>query len=467
MSNPYDILKPAKKSIPPRGSRPPPPGGSEKEKSKQPLSTATKRKPVERPRNLRYVVKPRFRFDLPEPPMDMKMMLGRLPTSHYADAFSSELEQNFKPVLHPASLTFGIEANLVDPSIYTKPASLSIEDQALIQGIFAKHKGVDVVAEATDKAQGKKKGSRAPRVSDTIDAPWMRRMSYDEYLSQDTGGKRKSAADQKDFLSRRKPQESSTKLKQQHRRSVANSFKESKISQWKHPDPRKANVTPVSVSPIFPDFNLLGERFMILEFDNEEQMTVATRLKKKPEVAEESLRSTATVPINAAPKKNADPRERKHVAMYTPTVKTLQKRKSKQEQEGDDDDEPGAKRIHYSEVEQYQWMSEYAIRELDYDDPKKAVSRSVFAVTEHKGKDGKSFATFAKVDGAWKMSKRSIISGVLPLGRDGLRITRDLDKKTGNNRVRRAFISGAFEKKDSADRKVKSEKQRKIELLES
>lgn len=466
MSNPYERLlvsKPprpsentARQSQPSKDARPAAPVS-------KPLSQPSKRRQVEKPLNLRYAVRPRFRFDIPDPPMDPKMLLGKLSTASYAKPFLSSLERDFRIPAIPSDPTFGIHANLVDTSMYSSPANLNLEDGALLHSVMTGRKGGNVLDKSDASRSGQKSASHISSDPSAPVAPWMRRMSYDEYIARDSAVPRQSLF-LKDAAAKKRVQEkiSAPEVQKRRMRNLLQSF-ETVTNNMKHPDRRKQHLRPVSVSPILPDFSNFGEEFIALEFDKDELLTVPARAKNDPEAMEESIQSTATISVAES---LVSGQERKYAVVYTPTIGTLTKRKRKREElkEGDGD-ESNTKKIHFAEDETYRWVGEYSIREGRFGERggKRGLSRSCFAVTEYSKKDSKkSVACLSTIGTTWKLRTRTQADAPSMLGKEGLSIRRDSRNANGDEDARYAILSGGAHAGASEER----ERKRKIAMLE-
>lgn len=380
------------------------------------------------------------------------MLLGTLSTAAYAEPHFSDLERDFRPSAIPSNPTHGLRANLVDTQLYKAPVKLESDDIALLDMIMKGRSGGEPL-NARNTTRDKMRDPRMPpppRKPEPTNVPWMRRMAYDEY---DTTTAHKNmhavelAAKMRE-INRQKEAQSD-----KHRRDrLLKSFKPPSRNM-KHPGRKIGNVRPVNAAPIYPDVLNLMRELIAIEVDKDEVLTVPKRVKKDPEAADESILTTATVSVA---ERRANQREKKFVACYTPTLKTLRKRKRvKEEEEGDGDQM--SKKMHFGDKEDYQWVGEYAIREGVFEDQRVTgiPGRSCFGVTEHFIAGGKArVVTASRIGTTWKLSRRAQ-SGRARLGKNGLRITKD-EQDDINEEVLESLLSGENLKR----RRVKSEVKR-------
>lgn len=279
-----------------------------------------------------------------------------------------------------------------------------------------------------------------PKQSPVSSAPWMRRMSYDEYRGGSVSVARHKLTAKEEVEAAEKlanQRRNDPKVREKRRRAMLQSFDEARKMPV-HPDRRKAALRPLSITPVFPDFEQLGEMFAVLEFDKDDNLTVAERLREEGDAADESVRTLTTLVV-----KN-DTEMKKHIACYTPTDKTLALRKRQRERDGEDDDmAPQSKKMHFAKEETYQWLSEFSVRIGRYGSQIKdgVPSRSCYALTELVSEDSMTgVAVLARVGTGWKLSKRP--GTMLPLGEKRIMINRGMTKKNTERR-KRQLIEGA------------------------
>lgn len=372
--------------------------------------------------------------------MDPKMLLGRLSTASYAEPFVSEMERDFRPTAVPADPSHGLRANLATglPRRYA-PHRLSIDDDALLQSVTSARSSSDKhTSDGTGLLRrtvtpGLPPSARPVQSSIVSSAPWMRRMGYDEYLTQKTVRPSSSSANrgntpvksEVDFLS-------DPKFQERRRNQLLATFGGARKKPT-YPDIRKGHLTPVRISPVYLDFASLLSNFISVEFDLDETLTLESRAKDDPTAAKESIQSMATIsvaePVDAD--RDRDELPKKFIACYTPTDHTLEQRKRKRNDAGDsgevgseDDDAKRSKRTHLLENEVYQWFGEYSIREGKYDGG--VMSRSCFAANEAVSEDGAKKVVFlTRIGTSWKLARRPMLENIQRLGKEGLEIKRD------------------------------------------
>lgn len=432
MATPYERV--IQKAAPP-SVRPSQPPRSAATSSDRVLSKVVRKKPIPRPQ-IRFNLRPRFRFDFPEPPMDPKMLLGRLSTESYAQPYIADIEREFKPGAVPSDPNYGLRVNLVESSMYKPLKNISIDDDALLESVMAGRPG--------DPRRGSSTlgSAPAPRQSSTPAAPWMRRMSYDEYFSRSAVPTRASLTSPNANTSSKKakPQLSKAELNNRLRREHLQTFAEARrlpeFPEYKRPQPR-----PVKVASVLPDLFSLGENFIAFEFDQDELLTFERRQKKDPKGADESIRSLATVSVA----EREPTTQKKYIACYTPSDRTLTKRRrsAQEPEEEEDKDSKKPKKISFQEEETYEWIGEYSIREGQIGEKKQKgkPSRSCFALTEVSSANGKKHvASLQRIGKSWKLSKRP---GMLqPLGKEGLRILRDESPREIDNEMKKTILTG-------------------------
>lgn len=457
MSTPYERLL---QSATPRSSRPSQngqpsssvrPGGSNGPGSSSQLS-AKKQMTVKRSKpNISFFVRPRYRFELPDPPMDPKMLLGTLSTRSYAEPFVSDLEREFRSAPIPADPTYALRANLSIPAVprasTAPPHKLTIDDDALLQSVV-NSQSISSKLRTDNVSMHRPSGSSVPssigppvstqmQASSVSNAPWMRRMSYDEYISR-TGTKRSTIPVIKPKALIKKPEKDAAHnfaMKEKRRKQLMATFTLIR-NRPTHPDSRKTDLKPVSISPVFLDFSSVGNEFIMLNFDKDDLLTHEDRVKEDHSAAEESVRSMASVSLGdgTTPRRGETPK--KYIACYTPTDATLEKRTRKR---GDDEDmdendldsdnkNSTRRKIHFVEEEEYEWIGEYVIREGKYAEHvtlQDAGSRSCFAVCQHASKVNKQRVTcLTRIGTSWKLSRKPIDETVGRLGKEGLRLNR-------------------------------------------
>lgn len=461
---------------------------------------------VKRPKpKIPFFIRPRYRFQLPDPPMDMKMLLGQLSSEPFCEPFVSDLEKEFRPVALPSDPSHAIRANLSVPAVARSnnlPAhKLTIDDDALLQSVvnarmagskLSSNTNSDINSSSRSGASagnallsGTALGSSSAlnmgvggtagmtlggmnhanamqmQASSVSNAPWMRRMSYDEYAASGTANQKRftdaTILKPKPFINKaeRNPAHVSA-LRERRQRQLLASFTLVKQPPV-HPDIRMGHLKPTSVIPIFPDFSTLGSQFVLADFDEDEHLTLQSRIRDGSK-AEEAVQSMASVLVTDSSISNReDQSNKKHIACYTPTDSTLEKRARKRDDalhqlEQDEEIEAGQlehtkKKIHFVEDEVYEWMSEYVIRESRYVENSKlgeSGNRSCFAVTHYESENGsQKVACFTRVGTKWKLSRKPVDESTGRLGKEGLKLMRNFGLTADeDDNLKRDILSG-------------------------
>lgn len=379
--------------------------------------------------------------------MDPKMLLGPLSTAAYAKPFVSDLEREFRQIAVPADPSHGLRANLATASLCPTPSQhrLSIDDDALLQSVTSSRLLSKQTPDTSSHLRrstisGFPSVSRSLEVSSAPSAPWMRRMGYDEYLTQKTVRPSSSSAQRSKPPIKSESMLTDPKFKERRRNQILSTFGGAKKKPV-YPDVRKGHLTPVKIVPIFPDLSSLLNNYIAVEFDRDETLTFESRKKTDPLAAKQSIQSMATISV-AEPEsseRTINELPKKFVACYTPTDYTLEQRNRKRRRsqeaetdEGSDDDSvPATKKINYMEKEIYEWFSEYSIREGKFGG--ESMSRSCFAVNEVEGKEENNVITLARVATSWKLARRPVLENVHRLGKEGLEISREFSRNPVSN----------------------------------
>lgn len=462
MSTPYERILQSAASRPSRSSQDVKPSSSSgrlgADGSMTPTSSQANTKKLmtmKRPKPiLPFFVRPRFRFDLPDPPMDPKMLLGLLSTTPYAEPFVSEVEREFRPIATPADPSHALRANLSSPAVprpsSAPPHKLTIDDVALLQSVVnARLAGSKMNPGDVPRASASGVSNIVPsaplqtQASNVSNAAWMRRMSYDEYITR-SGHKRSSiSAVKPEVLIKKSEKDASHVLamREKRRKQLLATFTLIRKPPT-HPDVRMGHLKPISIAPVFLDFASVGKEFVVLDFDKDEQLTLEERVKEEPDWADESVRSMASVSLGDGTTPRPKEAVKKYIACYTPTDDTLAMRKRKGEDAredttGEDEDTKVSskvrkrRKIHFVENEAYEWIGEYVIREGRYIEDsglQESGGRSCFAVSQHVSNDGKQrVASFARIGTSWKLSRKPVDESTGRLGKEGLRLHRELD----------------------------------------
>lgn len=422
MSNPYDQI--LRSSVLPKPQRAP--VRESQPSSSSVLSRAKRTRAVPKP-PIRFNVRPRFRFDLPDPPMDPKMLLGRLSTGSFANPVYSDIEKDFRPPAIPADPKYGLRPNLVENALYRNPNEPSMDDNALLYSVMAGRPGYNVsrTGPISGRRGSRKIDARPTPQKPVTTNPFLRAMSYDEYQGSSSVTRHMlSAKDEEDKAAKlANDMKNDPKFRERRRRAMLHSF-EAARQRPVHPDRRKAHLKPVHIAPVLPDFQTLGQEFVAIEFDKDDDLTHPERLRESPEAADESERTLTVVPVV-----KKDLNERTVIACYTPSERAIARRKRlREEEDGPMNPDRNSKKIHYDEEETYDWFSEYAIRETRIGNGYSGAStlaRSCYAAVEYKKKENPrvGVVVFSRIDTSWKLSKRP--GTMEKLGMPGLKLKRD------------------------------------------
>lgn len=293
------------------------------------LSRVPKRPQVSKP-PVKFSMAPRYRFALPDPPTDLKMLRGELETSPDSALQMNKLEYEAKKVAVPLHPSFGLNVDLVMPGQYSPRESYSVspEDQVLLSMILSRETGAEAPLAAQigpsslkDSAVGTFASSRKQLPADRLPLPrptraaqpaafpWMRRMSYDEYFtSTKTNESRRSVAATVAPVDVPGQKES---LAASRRKIALESFEKARSRSIVHPDKSKSHLKVVSNIPVFRDVDDINTELISMQFD---QFILSENVPKFAEMAdkaEAAFRSAVTISI-------ADDADRKFLSCYVP-----------------------------------------------------------------------------------------------------------------------------------------------------
>lgn len=297
--------------------------------SRVPKLARLKRPPV------KLSMAPRYRFALPDPPTDLKMLRGApQPTTEPARR-TSKLELDAKKAITPLLPSFGLRADLVLPGQYLpRSAKMELlpEDEIVLSAIGPRTGPLSAAQEAT----GTRRALPPPKKAKAATAfPWMRRMAYDEYFSG-TSTMRKEKHEQADV--------SEQKLEKQRRRERLETFRKAKRKPMVHPDKSKSHLRVKSVVPVFRDLNDINLELVSMQFDRHAPLHALTRFSgSDAEDPEEVFRSAVTVAVK-------DDDNRHFLSCFAPDKESLSMR------DNGDDDANGS-------VEYHERLREFALRE--------------------------------------------------------------------------------------------------------
>lgn len=357
--------------------------------------------------------------------MDPKMLLGRLSTASYSRPVYSDLEKDFRPPAIPADPKYGLRPNLVENALYRKSNELSMDDNALLFSVMAGRPGYTGSRTGPDSVRrgSQKIGVRPPQQKPTTTNPFLRAMSYDEYQGSSSVTRHMlSAKDDEDKAAKlANDMKHDPKLRERRRRAMLHSF-EAARQRPRHPDRRKAHLKPVHVAPVLPDFETLGQAFVAIEFDKDDNLTHLERQREESEATDESERTFTVIPVG-----KSDLNDRQIIACYTPSGHTIARRKHLREEE-DPNADRDLKKIRYDDEETYDWIAEYAVRETKIGNgyqSRSTLARSCFAAVEYTKADNPRVGVvlFSRIDATWKLSKRP--GTIEKFGKPGLKLQRD------------------------------------------
>jgi len=341
--------------------------------------------------------------------MDLMMLNGSMEPDDFAKPLSIPIERLARHESLPADPRFGLCGNLLNHSVYQKPVKMTIEDEALLLNIEAESKtALPSIGSISRSAKGGVSGLPPPRRRAIAPAPWMRRMSYDEYFGRSQTQPRSTALLQSNGLTQLKQSKGAPK-----RRATASPMKPKSTlgrtftlagKKPVHPDRRKKHLKPISVTPLFPDFSTLGEEFISMQFDRNMHLTHHER-RSNPDMYKKAAMNMATISL-------AGEDDKKFLASYTPSDDAYQQLTGEKE---NDDEKPKV----------YEWVSEYGIVDTGKYGltgiNKKGASKHIYAVRKFQSDDGKkSVATLSKVAVSWKLRQR--VSSLPKLGKPHLKI---------------------------------------------
>lgn len=365
------------------------------------LSRVQKRAQVSKP-PVRFSMTPRYRFALPDPPADLKMLRGPLaPDGAAAARAASRLELDARKALVPADPSFGLRPDLVAPAHYAHrgdAAELLPEDQIALAAVqpAAARKSVPGSAGASRLALPPKRAKAETAF------PWMRRMSYDEYAPEHRGGDRKVAT------AAAGASVTAMKVKaaqEQLRKERVRAFDRANVppAQIRHPDQSKRALRAVSSVPVFPDMTDWNTDLISMQFDRQPPLEGASRFATDPARGEAALRAAVSISVS-------DDADKKFVSVFAPDEQSL--------------DEIAAKGDAEQRVseEYHELLREYHIRDagLESKAGARAKKRFIFR-SEGEGKD--EVVALTSIPNAWLMTPRQAI--LKPLAHSALELERE------------------------------------------
>lgn len=394
--NPYASLT---ASAPAAASSSAPAAAASSKPRDQVLSRVQKRAQVSKP-PVKLCFTPRYRFALPPPPADLKMLRGALAPTPAAALRISRLESDAKKVAVPLHPSFGLRADLVVTAQYgaRAPGAITPEDQVVLAAVGGR--GGD----------GWKKGGATRAVETAF--PWMRRMGYDEY-AKGTGERVKREEGTGGQAAEKRRLE---KMEQERRRDHVQTFAKARIpvDRIRHPEPSKKHLTAVSAVPVFRDMNDCDTDLISLQFDMMAPLERVERFAGDEARGEQAFKSAVSISLS-------DEKDKKFLSCFVPDDATLRDLEAAAEHP-----EPAAERKEYHER-----LREFAIREAGVASAQQgsAVARStrpkLTFVGNVRQKDGNdSMMTLSGIPTAWLLTPRT--ATMKPLGEDRLELDREV-----------------------------------------
>lgn len=293
------------------------------------LSRVPKRPQVSKP-PVKFSMAPRYRFAIPDPPTDLKMLRGKLEVSPDVAVQMSKLEYNAKKVAVPLHPSFGLNVDLAMQTQYSPRASTELlpDDQVLLSLIEPRSASIEEsplsnIASSSLKGPsgnaypsgGQSIGAervappRPSRPKQPVTFPWMRRMSYDEYRSGTSiSDARRSmpvpipsadAVDRKELWTKSR------------RKGAIESFQSVQSPSITHPDKAKSHLKVVRNIPVYRDLDDANVELISMQFDQFALFEQVTRFHGQKDKAETAFQSAVTISI-------ADDENRKYLSCYLP-----------------------------------------------------------------------------------------------------------------------------------------------------
>lgn len=385
------------------------------------LSRVAKRPTVSKPQ-VKLSLAPRYRFALPDPPADLKMLFGPLMATSAPAQRTHKLELNAKVNLIPLHPCHGLHMDLVQPMQQDAKRAgehVSVEDRAALLSVdmgAAQQQGTGHGRDAasnglTGPDRGALSGSRLQggpnaQLKQAPAFPWMRRMSYDEYFSGTNRNAQSKADSRVESEGSRKLR--TKKLEEERLRQAIESFDKVRRPNIKHPDKLRANLTVKSVQPVFPHPPISGDSWVSLQFDK-----MAAMETMKNGVAFKNCASVI----------GEDDEKKRYMSCYVPNDRTI------------DAIEKGNDVA--IRVEDHERVREYSVRdaasgrqtaavedELEADAVRR--SKRSFIMTSH-GEGKESMVSISSIPSSFVLVSRP---AVLPgLGKEYLELTREEEQR--------------------------------------
>lgn len=370
------------------------------------LSRVAKKAPVSKP-PVRFCMTPRYRFALPDPPADLKVLRGPLaPDGAAAARVASRLELDARKTLVPADPSFGLRPDLVAPAQYAHrrdDMELLPEDQialAAAQPSALGGAGRPGVSGATGASRSALPAKRAK--AETA-FPWMRRMSYDEYAPElRRDGERKPPATTAGAgVAAMKAKAAQEQLRKERVRAF--DLAKVRVTQIRHPDSNKRALRAVSSVPVFPDMTDWSTDLISLQFDRQPPLEGASRFATDKARGEAALEAAVSISVS-------DDDDKKFLSVFAPDEQSLDEIAGKADAE------------QRAGEEYHELLREYHIRDAGLESKAGARAKKRFLVrSEGEGKD--EVVGLTRVPNAWLMTPRQAI--LKPLARSALELERE------------------------------------------
>lgn len=369
------------------------------------LSRVAKKAAVVKP-PVQFSMNPRYRFALPDPPADLKMLRGPLaPDGAAAARVASRLELDARKTLVPADPSFGLRPDLVAPAQYAhrgEDMELLPEDQIALAAATPSTLGAAGRPGGAGPTGAARSARPVKRAKAETAFPWMRRMSYDEYQPEQREGKRKTpTAAVGAGAAAMKAKAAQDQLREERVRA----FDLAKIpaSQLRHPDSSKRALRAVSSVPVFPDMTDWNTDLISLQFDRQPPLEGASRFANNEARGEAALHAAVSISVS-------DDDNKKFLSVFAPDEQSLDEIAARADTEQK-----------YGE-EYHELLREYHIRDAGVESKAGARAKKRFLVrSEGEGED--EVVALTSVPNAWLMTPRQAI--LKPLAHSALELERE------------------------------------------
>jgi hypothetical protein len=407
------------------------------------LSRVAKRPQIPKP-PVKFSMAPRYRFALPDPPTDLKMLCGNLETTAAPASIVHKLELDAKKIMLPLHPSFSLQADLVLPAQYalrTERDDVLPEDQIVLSNAepfggtdSSRPPGSKGAPVGGHMSSGRKSGVTSrlvPNValnrSKQVTAfPWMRRMAYDEYASGTTTDNRRISLGIDQNKGVKAVLAKSEQAARLQRQDAVNSFKKANHLTIKHPDKSKSHLTVISTVPVFPDVNDSHSELISMQFDRVAPMENCPRFAGNRELSDQAFQSCVSVSF-------ADNADKKFLSCYVPDEQTLEGLRDRGER--------------FGTRERHERLREFSIRDASavmttgsrptalptaLSRPKRA-----FILSSH-GDGTKKVVSMSVVRSAFLLAPRGAI--LTPLGKPALDLLREQESQSTKRKRQEAVV---------------------------